>query len=76
MAEIVAGGPMMGVAVKSPAFPVAKNTSGVLFLTKKEAALSEEGPCIGCGRCEANCPQHLPIRKDLEDVAGLLERLI
>lgn len=32
--------------------------------------------CIGCGRCEANCPQHLPIRKDLEDVAGLLERLI
>ena len=32
--------------------------------------------CIGCGRCEANCPQHLPIRKYLEDVAGLLERLI
>lgn len=32
--------------------------------------------CIGCGRCEVNCPQHLPIRKDLEDVAGLLERLI
>ena len=55
VAEIVAGGPMMGVAVKSPAFPVAKNTSGVLFLTKKEAALSEEGPCIGCGRCMKVC---------------------
>lgn len=25
--------------------------------------------CIKCGRCEAICPQHLPIRKYLEDVA-------
>lgn len=25
--------------------------------------------CIGCGKCEASCPQHLPIRKLLKDVA-------
>lgn len=25
--------------------------------------------CLKCGKCEKICPQHLPIRKLLEDVA-------
>ena len=29
--------------------------------------------CIKCGQCEAMCPQHLPIRKYLEDVAAHFE---
>ncbi len=29
--------------------------------------------CIRCGQCEAMCPQHLPIRKYLEDVAKHFE---
>ena len=29
--------------------------------------------CIGCGKCEEICPQHLPIRKLLEDVAKEFE---
>ncbi len=29
--------------------------------------------CIRCGKCEARCPQHLPIRQYLEDVAKALE---
>lgn len=29
--------------------------------------------CIKCGRCEAMCPQHLPIRRYLEDVAKHFE---
>ncbi len=29
--------------------------------------------CIRCGRCEAMCPQHLPIRRYLEDVAAQFE---
>lgn len=29
--------------------------------------------CIKCGKCESRCPQHLPIRKYLEDVAAALE---
>lgn len=29
--------------------------------------------CIRCGACEAMCPQHLPIRKYLEDVAARFE---
>lgn len=30
--------------------------------------------CIGCGKCEKSCPQHLPIRKLLEDVAKEFEK--
>ena len=29
--------------------------------------------CVKCGQCEAMCPQHLPIRKYLEDVAAHFE---
>ena len=39
-------------------------------------ALSGHGKaseCIGCGKCEQACPQHLPIRKYLEQVAEKLE---
>ena len=29
--------------------------------------------CIDCGRCEKACPQHLPVRQHLKDVAASLE---
>lgn len=29
--------------------------------------------CIGCGQCEKHCPQHLPIREYLKDVAKAME---
>ena len=29
--------------------------------------------CIKCGKCEKMCPQHLPIREYLVDVAGHFE---
>ncbi len=29
--------------------------------------------CIKCGKCEKNCPQHLPIRERLEEFAALYE---
>lgn len=30
--------------------------------------------CIKCGKCEKTCPQHLPIRKLLVDVANVFEK--
>ncbi len=30
--------------------------------------------CIKCGKCEERCPQHLPIRKYLEDTVEVLEQ--
>ena len=30
--------------------------------------------CIRCGKCERVCPQHLPIRKLLQDVAAAFEQ--
>ncbi len=57
--KIVAGGPMMGMAMTSANFPVTKTTSGVLFLTAKETFLVDEDPCIGCGSCIDHCPYRL-----------------
>ena len=57
--KIISGGPMMGFAMSSASFPVAKGTSGVTFLTEKETYLTEENPCIGCGKCISVCPMQL-----------------
>ena len=29
--------------------------------------------CLKCGLCERNCPQHIPIRRTLEEFAALYE---
>lgn len=55
--KVVMGGPMMGVALPSLDYSVAKGTSGVLFLT--DVNVPEERPCIRCGRCVAACPMNL-----------------
>ena len=57
--KILAGGPMMGIAIPDVSMPVVKTTNAVLALNKKDAAVPEETVCIRCGRCMRNCPMKL-----------------
>jgi electron transport complex protein RnfC len=59
LAKVVLGGPMMGLNVSDLNIPVTKTFSGILFLSKDEAALGAYGPCIRCGRCVSVCPMGL-----------------
>ena len=57
--KVLAGGPMMGLAMRSLDVPAVKGTSGILALTKKTAYIAEESACIRCGKCVEACPMHL-----------------
>jgi len=59
VSKIISGGPMMGCSMTNANFPIQKGTSGVLFLTQKETYLTDESPCIGCGRCVSICSLRL-----------------
>ncbi|MDR1894019.1 MAG: electron transport complex subunit RsxC [Spirochaetales bacterium] len=57
--KLVAGGPMMGFTFYDPETPVTKGTSGILALTKQEAAAAPRTFCLQCGKCIAVCPMGL-----------------
>ncbi|RMG46624.1 MAG: electron transport complex subunit RsxC [Acidobacteria bacterium] len=56
--QVVLGGPMMGHAQKDLDVPVVKGTSGVIALDRL-APVTDEQPCIRCGRCLEACPMFL-----------------
>lgn len=63
--RILLGGPMMGIALYDPEFPVLKNTNAVLALTAAETSGISGQSCIRCGRCAYNCPMRLsPVEID------------
>lgn len=57
--KVVAGGPMMGRAVKDTDSPSVKATSGLLVLDGKAIERPAEQNCIRCGRCLNACPMGL-----------------
>lgn len=63
-AEILFGGPMMGLPVANLDTPILKGTTGVVVLTSSDVRGRAEYPCIHCGYCLDACPifldpQHL-----------------
>lgn len=57
--KVLAGGPMMGMSMRSLDVPVVKGTSGVLALTANMAHVGAESNCLRCGRCVEACPMRL-----------------
>jgi electron transport complex protein RnfC len=58
-AEVVIGGPMMGLAQSNLDAPVTKGTTGVVVLTSEDTRGARVYPCIHCGRCLEACPVFL-----------------
>ena len=58
-AEVIVGGPMMGLAQANLDAPVIKGTTGVVVLAKHETRGETVYPCIHCGRCLDACPVFL-----------------
>ena len=73
--KVLAGGPMMGMAMRTLDVPAVKGTSGILALTAKSAMLKKTTHCIRCGKCTMACPMGLmPVALDafvtVKDYAG------
>lgn len=58
-AEILFGGPMMGMPVSNIETPILKGTTGVVVLTRSEVRQQVSYPCIHCGYCLEACPVFL-----------------
>jgi len=59
--RVISGGPMTGMALGSLDVPVTKGMSGIVALPTGVAvrAISNDQPCMRCGRCPAQCPMGL-----------------
>jgi len=58
-AEVIAGGPMMGIAQGDLSAPTLKGTGGLLCLTPGTMEFNHERACVRCGACVNNCPMGL-----------------
>jgi electron transport complex protein RnfC len=58
-AEILFGGPMMGVPVANMNTPLLKGTTGIVVLAESEVRDQQSYPCIHCGYCIDACPMFL-----------------
>lgn len=57
--KVIAGGPMMGIALFDLDVPTVKTTSGLLCILQDEVSRSNTSNCINCGRCLQVCPSRI-----------------
>lgn len=57
--KIVGGGPMMGRSLMNLNVPMAKGSSGVLFIKEEESIRKSIKNCIRCTKCVSVCPMGL-----------------
>lgn len=57
--KVIAGGPMMGIAMSNIDVPVVKGTSAILCFTEEEVKNEAATACIRCGKCVDVCPMSL-----------------
>lgn len=57
--KIVGGGPMMGRSLMNLNVPMAKGSSGVVFIRKEESVRKPVKNCIRCAKCVTVCPMGL-----------------
>jgi electron transport complex protein RnfC len=59
--RVISGGPMTGMALGSLDVPVTKGMSGIVALRAGDTApaITDDQPCIRCGRCPEACPMGL-----------------
>lgn len=57
--KIIAGGPMMGIAISDIDVPVMKGTSAILCFTEEEVGKERPSSCIRCSKCVSVCPMGL-----------------
>lgn len=61
--KVIAGGPMMGMALTASDVPVTKTSSALLAFQRDAVAQVKPGSCIRCGRCVKACPCRLVPQK-------------
>jgi electron transport complex protein RnfC len=61
--RMIIGGPMKGVSVFSPDFPVMPDTDTIIIQDKNQIAERSDIACTNCGECVRVCPANIQVQQ-------------